>query len=326
MTDDGKAEAALKDLVTCGGAQGDLFYDVHDGWAVFAGSQKALDEVVAQTDQASLADDATYQKWTKAAGDSGVVTLYAAPAAGDYLAHRLSDLESNLGGFGLAAGPQRYATSSGEVTSSAYTSTMTTDHAGLDQVLEDFQGAAATIRFTGNGLELATVSDPSLSQSSLASDQGGAVVQNLPDDTAAAIGVGLESGWLTAFADRIAQYSGNGDGQHLLDQLAGQSGLDLPGDVETLVGSSTALSIGKDFDYEAASMSDDGSGLPVAVTVKGDPAAIEKVLERSAGRYRRRPRSAPTAPVTWWSWGRRRPTGSRSWPGDTSATPTRSAA
>jgi len=49
------------------------------------------------------------------------------------------------------------------------------------------------------------------------------------------------------------------------------------------LGSSTALSIGKDFDYEAASMSDDGSGIPVAVTVKGDPAAIEKVLRKVRG-------------------------------------------
>ena len=85
---------------------------------------------------------------------------------------------------------------------------------------------------------------------------------------------------MTQIADRFASYSGSKSGQELLDQLGQESGLDLPGDVETLLGSSTALSISKDFDYEAAAMSDDGSGVPVAVTVKGDPAAIEKVLAK----------------------------------------------
>jgi hypothetical protein len=166
------------------------------------------------------------------------------------------------------------------VTSSAYHSTLTPDTGGLDQVLKNFKGAAATIRFTSNGLELATVSDPSLSQAGVTSDQGGAVVQDLPDDTAAAIGVGFKPGWVTAVADRFAQYSGHGDGRHLLDQLSRESGLDVPADIETLLGSSTAISIGKDFDYEAAAMSNDGTGVPVAVTVKGDPAVIEKVLQK----------------------------------------------
>ena len=66
-------------------------------------SQKTVDEVVSETDHASLADDSTYQKWTKAVGDSGVVNLYAAPAAGDYLAHQLGDLENNLGGLPASA-------------------------------------------------------------------------------------------------------------------------------------------------------------------------------------------------------------------------------
>ena len=44
------------------------------------------------TDQGTLADDATYQKWTKAVGDSGVVNAYASPAAGRVLAQQLSGL------------------------------------------------------------------------------------------------------------------------------------------------------------------------------------------------------------------------------------------
>lgn len=279
VTDDGKAQDELKKLVACGDSQGDVFYDVHDGWAVFAQSQKTVDEVVSETDHASLADDSTYQRWTKAVGDSGVVNMYAAPAAGDYLAHQLGDLENSFGVLPLPMTVTQSATSSAQ--STAYHSTLTVSDSGaFDQVLKDFQGAAATIRFTGDGLELATASDPALSQGGSTSDQGGAVVQALPDDTAAALGIGLKQGWVTRIADSFASFSGSKSGQELLDQLGQESGLDLPGDVETLLGSSTALSISKDFDYEAAAMSDDGTGVPVAVTVKGDPAAIEKVLTK----------------------------------------------
>ena len=131
---------------------------------------------MSETDHASLADDSTYQKWTKAVGDSGVVNLYAAPAAGDYLADQLGDLEDSLGRLPVRRhGVAESATSSAQ--GAAYHSKLTvSDDGALDQVLKDFQGAAATIRFTGDGLELATASDPALSQGGSTSDQGGAVV------------------------------------------------------------------------------------------------------------------------------------------------------
>jgi hypothetical protein len=148
-------------------------------------------------------------------------------------------------------------------------------------VLKNFQGAAATVRFTGDGLELATASDPALVESGVTSDQGGAVVSHLPDDTAAAFGIGLKPGWALTLADRFASYSGGGQtGQDLLDQLSRESGLDLPADVETLLGTSSAISIGKTFDFEAMVESSNGTGIPAAFTVRGDPSAIAKVLDK----------------------------------------------
>ena len=281
VTDDGKATSALDRLTTCAGSSDDTFVDVHDGWAVFAESQDAVDKVVSETDHATLADDATYQKWTKAVGDSGVVNMYAAPAAGDYLAGQLDRLQG-LGGLGL--GTPGTAFSSTTAAPASY-STLRTSSSGFDSVLKNFRGAAATLRFTGDGLELATATDPGLTADGVATDQGGAVVANLPDDTAAAIGIGLKSGWLGQYADQLAEAFGGGKtGQQMLDRLSSGTGLDLPDDVETLLGSSTALSISKDFDYEAASMSDDGDGVPVALAVRGDSAAIEKVLDKVRAR------------------------------------------
>jgi Protein of unknown function (DUF3352) len=281
--DDGTADSGMHELLTCGDhPPTDVAYDVHNGWVIMAETQDVVGEVEAATAKASLSDDATYQKWTKAVGDAGVVNLYAAPAAGDYLANHLADLQHAFAPYGTTEGFASSSASSSSAVPSAYhvaASDGTSDPFG--GVLDDFRGAAATLRFTGDGLELATATDPALSASDITNDQGGAMVSRLPDDTAAALGIGLKPGWVVALADRLASYSGEGrTGQDLLDQLSTESGLDLPADLETLLGTSSAISIGKSFDYEALVESSDGTGIPVALTVTGDPPSIEKVLDK----------------------------------------------
>ncbi|WP_151082661.1 DUF3352 domain-containing protein [Nocardioides cynanchi] len=278
--DDAKAEAGMHTLLTCGdNPPTDVAYDVHDGWVIVAKTQADVTAIEAATAKGSLADDATYQKWTKAVGDAGVVNLYAAPAAGDYLAGQLSDLSGAFSPFGTSGA---VSSTIGSSTSLHATAAVPQEGSGpFGEVLKNFQGAAATIRFTGNGLEVATATDSSLTQPIVTNGQGGAAVTRLPADTAAALGVGLQSGWVLGLADRFASYSGDGQtGQDLLDQLSQETGLDLPADAETLLGTSSAISVGKSFDYESMVESSDGTGVPVAYSVKGDPAAIEKVLAK----------------------------------------------
>ena len=86
VKDEGKARDAFTALNSCDTEEPAAGFVVHDGWAVLAQSQQVADEVSQATDQGTLADDATYQKWTKAVGDAGVVNAYASPAAGRVLA------------------------------------------------------------------------------------------------------------------------------------------------------------------------------------------------------------------------------------------------
>ncbi|MGC4112452.1 MAG: hypothetical protein QM747_18925 [Nocardioides sp.] len=61
-------------------------------------------------------------------------------------------------------------------------------------------------------------------------------------------------------------------------EMSQATGLDVPADIETLLGKGVVLSVSKDLDVEAAENSADGANIPVAATVKGDPTAIEQVL------------------------------------------------
>ncbi len=148
----------------------------------------------------------------------------------------------------------------------------------MADALEEFQGAAATVRFDDGALELEMAGDPGVSRTGLyGTDRGDDVVATLPEDTAAAIGVGFQDGWFTDFVDQMASYSGSESAEEMMSDMAQESGLDLPDDAETLAGDSMALSLGSDFDLETFFNSGDASGLPLAGKVQGDPDAIEGV-------------------------------------------------
>jgi hypothetical protein len=289
VKDEDAARDGIAKLNACDDSDDDAGLSVHDGWAVLAESQKVVDEVVAATDNGTLADDATYQKWTEAVGEAGVVNAYASPEAGRYLAQELGDLSrmfspapfgEELSGEMSVEPAEPGAMPS--VSSSAHRVVTADGDDPFTETLSQFKGGAATLRFTGDGLELAMAGDgssPELSQ--FTGTTGGELVSRLPDDTAAAIGASLPKGWLSRYADSMTPYFGAGTSRdELFRELSQETGLDVPDDVETLLGSGVALAISRDFDFEAAENSDDGSGLPIGLTVKGDPEAIEAVLDK----------------------------------------------
>ncbi len=289
VTDEAKARTGLNALRHCdtgGPAQGG--YLVHDGWAVIAKTQQVAQRVVDATARGSLADDATYRKWTQALGTPGVVTMYAAPAAGDYLAGQLGRLGEGLLGFGAPGGVSGYSVSTqGTVTGSADTGGAATasGSSGLVEALRGFRGAAATIRFTGDGLELATVMDRGTASTDASGDQAGVLVSALPDDTMAALGVSLRPGWMSTMTDRLGRAGGGLSRGRLYAEIHRQTGLDAPEDVETLLGSAAALSVGPGLDVSTMVNGSDPHGVPVALTVQGDPTAIERVLDKIRTRF-----------------------------------------
>ena len=107
------------------------------------------------------------------------------------------------------------------------------------------------------------------------------MVETLPADTAAAIGVGFEEGWLTEHgrADGVL-HRRRDDAAELFEEASQMTGLDLPQDAETLLGRSAALSFGSDFDPEAFFNSGDAGDLPIALKVQGDADAAKAVVDK----------------------------------------------
>jgi len=282
VKDEDKAREGLQTLDGCAtDSTGDTTgYVVRHGWAILADSQDYAEKVADAADRSTLADDATYQKWTKAVGEAGVLNAYASPDAGRYLADKMGSLSQLFG-------PQMQSDSGssfGYASSSFHASTTANDPLG--QALSTFKGGAATLRFTSDGVELAMAGDGSSGGlSEVTGNTGGALVQRLPGDTAAAAGITFPQGWLQRRLDQLSGLFGGGmTSDDVTRELSQQTGLDVPSDIETLLGSGVSLSVGKDFDFEAATNSGDGSGLPIALTVKGDPPAIDGVLDKLRAR------------------------------------------
>lgn len=270
VSDEDQADQGLAKIQDCSGGDGGA-WSIADGWALVGETQEIVDRVAADAAKSPLSEDEDYRTWTDAAGDAGIATAYLAPEAGQVLA-------DNLGGLvpgGLVppgyVGDDAVPGSAGDLVPSEVT-----------KGLEEFRGLAATLRFDDGSLELEVAADAGRSQDALdGADGGDDVLATLPDDTAAALGLGFADGWFGDLVDQFAgQLGGDLSGDELLDELSSESGLDLPEDVETLTGESAALAIGGDFDLETFVNSTDGSGVPVGLKVQGDPDAIETVLDK----------------------------------------------
>jgi hypothetical protein len=250
VKDEDAADKGLGKLRDCGGGSTGA-WSIGGGWAVVGESQDVVDGIATDAEDAPLADDDDYTRWTDEAGDAGIASIYVAPEAGKVLADQLGGLGDLVGRGGLLGMP-----------------------ADATTALEDFAGMAATVRFDDGALEVEVAADAGDSQEVLAgSDRGDDVLATLPEDTAVAFGVGLTDGWFGDVLDQL-------DSAGLADQITAETGLDLPEDVETLTGESAAFALGGDFDPETFLNSSDGTGVPAGLKVQGDPDAIEGVLDK----------------------------------------------
>lgn len=269
VSDAGKAEDGVAKLVdTCGsGAEGDVGgWVVQGDWLVVAETEEIAQQVVDARDGASLADDEAFGTWTGEAGDDGFMSVYVAKAAAQHL--------DELGGMGPALGGL-----------DAYSGDSASDEVPpeLQQMIDEFDGMAATVRFDGGAVEVEyAVSnyEPDMTKY-VDGDEGVSMVDDLPGDTVAAMGFSLEEGWAQALVDYFKstlpeEASSVDDG---IAQMESETGLAFPEDIETLLGEGVTISLGSGIDPDAIANGGPGE-VPAGLTIKGDPGEIQAVLDK----------------------------------------------
>jgi hypothetical protein len=268
VSDDDKADAGLTKLRDCGGGSTeDGAWAINDGWALIGEDQKTVDAVAADAAKSTLSDDGDFQQWTDAAGGDGIVTLYASPEAGQLMADAMDD---NLGGL----------TDLGDLDDPMFQTQL--DRATA--LYENFKGGASTIRFADGGLEIEGAADLGGTGTTWTpSDDGAQVVTTLPAGTAAAFGIGMEfqDGWFDQIMDQLSAVTGESS-DDLLAEVKSQTDLDLPADIETLFGTSFAISVDEAFDPQAVESSDGPEDVTgIGVKVLGDTDDIDALLDKA---------------------------------------------
>lgn len=276
-SDDAAAEEALVDLVACGAAgDPDAVFEVRDGWALLAPDQDVLDQVLADLEQGTLAEDEDFTRWTEEAGDPGLVTMYAAPEAGRVLL----DLVETIADPAYAAeGVGGAVVDDGATVVPAVSSPAAELPDELTEAFEDFEGAGAQLRFRDGGLELELAGSAGEGEWSEAlSGAAGDLVAQLPSDTGLVYAYGLGEAWvdpLFAYVESDPTLGLRaGDLEELLRSELGLEGADL----EAALGDSAALVVGTDIDLDAV-VAGDVSSIPVALLSSGEETAVQRVVD-----------------------------------------------
>lgn len=261
VSDQTKAKAGFDTLRKCGDDQ-----DATDAsgvsfvgdYMLVAQTQKSADAMAKDASTSSLADDEDYQSWMERAGDPGIITMYAAPGAGKAV---IDGIERE--GAAQPDEAQR-----------------------LESVLKDFRGAAGVIRFADGAVEAEFTSKGLPQGVGAVTGTAGPDVGTLPATTAAAFSLAFRDGWLDDLVTGVRDGMGGDTFDEMVAQGERATGLQLPDDIETVLGDGASLSVDAAADLEALTTAPDPTTVPAGIRISGDPAAITPVidkLKRAAG-------------------------------------------
>jgi hypothetical protein len=307
-TDAGKAEDGLATLVdSCGGsAEGedggesgdDVGGWVVDGdWIVLAETKEIAQQVVDAADGSSLAADSSFAQWTGEAGDDGFMSMYVAKGVTKYVEDAAGMGLLGMPGSPFATGPDAmgmdqecFENAAPEDIEECFE---TSDDAAsgeteevpeeLQQMINDFDGAAATVRFDDGAVEVEyAMSNYNKDLTRFVeSEEGVEMISGLPEDTVAAFGFALEEGWAQGLLDYVKTLAPDETASidEQLAQFESETGLAFPEDVETLLGEGVTVSMGSGLDPDAVANGGPGE-VPAGIRIKGDADEIQAVLDK----------------------------------------------
>lgn len=278
VTDEEAAAASLPGLLACGTETGDEQpgFAFTDGYVLVAESAAVAEAAVDATADGALADDASFQEWTAAVGDPGIVTMYVAPdALGEMMA------------LGQAMSGEDHWMTYGEPDGPHDGSPMPPhhgpwpggpDHEQLQKLAEGFEGAAAVVRFEDGTVEAEYAAGGTFGgvQPTEGLTTG---VTDLPATTGAALSLAFPDRWLEDWLRSMAAITGM-PVEEMLREAEAQTGLELPEDLEALLGESVNVAVDSGLEVGPVLRGGDPSSLPVGIKIVGEPSEILPVVEK----------------------------------------------
>jgi len=275
VTDQKAAQTGIEAIAECAKFGDDFGFAFLGDYVLFSDSETHADALVASVDKASLADDAQFQEWTEKVGDPGIITMYAAPGAPEFFADMQRD-SAGSGWMTYGEAPSGAAFESG----SAYQSTV---EAGdpTSEFSKNFKGMAGVIRFEDGAVEAEFAGLGLPSVAAPVAGGSGPSMTTLPASTGAAFSIALRDGWLSKYLESIAGVLGTGQSvDEMLAEAEAETGLELPEDIETLLGDGISLSVDAEFDAEGLFGDEDLSRLAIGLRVKGNPDEILPIVDK----------------------------------------------
>jgi hypothetical protein len=268
VSDAAKARNGFDSIVRCLHPD-DFAFVVGEDYLIASDSAEHAQQVLDRGKAKPLADDAAYRKWTGEAGDAGVLNFYVGKRAAGYAEDLLDDFSEGFadGIFGETSG----AGDDESFADEDFAGSPNPAEAARD-MLKGFEGLGGTVRFADGGMELSIAGGGIDQFSDLATV--GKQFGELPADTAAALGFGVSDD----YAEKAIQGVGGGD--DLVTEAEQESGLDLPEDLQTLLGDAVIVSLGGD---APGSLDDlqDVADVPAGILIHGDADKIKAIITKA---------------------------------------------
>ncbi|MEO7351228.1 MAG: DUF3352 domain-containing protein [Marmoricola sp.] len=248
ITDPDKARTGFAKLVKCADAGDDEFgFTTTDDYVIASDSTSHAKAIAAAGKKSTLAENADFQKWTDEVGGPGIMNAYMGPKSIQILSESTgSGLDEITGG----------------------------DPAAQDQLADafkKFKGGAAGLKFADGGMELAVAGGAAADAKTATV---GKHVGDLPKDTAAVLALAVPP----KFLDKLRSSSSK-DLLSMGDFLTAGTGLKLPDDLITVLGSSLSISVGGDAPANLKDISNPAD-LPIGLLIHGDETKIKAVVAK----------------------------------------------
>ena len=237
--------------MTATATEEDPAYDFTGDYMVFAETQEDVDRVLSEVEDGSLADDETFQARVEDAGGTGFVTGYASPEAATAFLDTVSQETESLGGSAPSEEEKKL----------------------LEEAFADFEGAAMSLRFADEGVEL-KVSAAGLVQEDLSAalSEGDTGITELPATTIAAYGIPVGDDAVAQFLEFAEKFDTEGELEQGISEFESVTGLSVPEDIQTLLGDGFSIAVDDSVDFGGlTSGATTPDQIPAGIRINGRP-------------------------------------------------------